>query len=175
MAEIKHGEWSFNVDIESTAQYYKDYDGLCSCAMCRNFYLNAANLQPDFKAFLEQFGIDVAKPIEQWSLTANKQENVVDNVLYYAVNGTVEFSDKYEIDFGVINIVVQALKPDDIVKCPENSPNTEIGEPYFIFEIFNVWTPWVVEDDINECYPEPKPKISLWKKLFSKHQKSTPD
>ena len=70
MAEIRHDDWSFIVDIESTAQYYKDYDGLCSCAMCRNFYLNAQNLQHNIKDFLEQFGIDVAKPIEQWSTSA---------------------------------------------------------------------------------------------------------
>lgn len=175
MAKIEHGEWEFNVDIKSTAQYYKDYDGLCSCPMCRNFYLNAQNLQHDVRNFLEQFGIDVAKPIEQWSVAANKQENLVDNVLYYAVNGTVESWDKYEIDFGVINIVVQAPNSTDVVKCPENSPNTEIGEPYFVFEIFNVWLPWTVDDDINECYPDPKPKKSLIKKLFSKRNKSALD
>ena len=168
MVDIEHGRWSFCVDIESTEHYYKNYDGLCSCAMCRNFYLNAERLHPDVKEFLEQFGIDVRMSIEQWSMTANKQENIVDNVLYYAVNGTAVSSDRYEIDFGTINIVVHAPKPDDVVRCPQNSPNTEIGEPYFVFEVFNVWTPWLVKDDINECYPEPKPKMPLLKKLFKK-------
>lgn len=166
MTNIKYGDWNFDVDVESTAQYYKDYNDLCDCAMCRNFYLNVPKIPTDIKAFLEQFGIDVGKPIEQWSVTADKQEKIVDNVLYYAVNGTAESLEGYEIDFGPINIVVQAPKPDDVVKCPEHSPNTEIAEPYFVFELFNVWTPWLVGDDINECYPEPKTKKTLVIPLF---------
>ncbi|MDD2361690.1 MAG: DMP19 family protein [Oscillospiraceae bacterium] len=166
MVDIKYSGWNFNVDVESTMEYYKNYDGLCDCAMCRNFYLNAPNLPSDVKNFLEQFGIDVGKPIEQWSVIADKQEKIVENALYYAVNGTAESLDGYEIDFGAINVVVQAPKPDDVVKCPENSPNTEISEPYFILEVYNVWTPWLVEDDINACYPDPKPKKVLAVPLF---------
>jgi hypothetical protein len=158
MIDIKYSGWNFNVDVESTTEYYKNYDGLCDCAMCRNFYLNAPNLSSDIKNFLEQFGIDVGKPIEQWSVTANKHEKIVDNVLYYAVNGIAESLEGYEIDFGTINIIVQTPKPNDVVKCPEHLPNTKIREPYFIFEVYNVWTPWLVEDDINACYPDPNPK-----------------
>lgn len=168
MINIKYDSWDFNVDIDTTMEYYKEYEDRCSCAMCRNFYMNAANLQSDVREFLEQFGIDVSKPIEQWSITADKQKNLVENVLYYAVNGTAKSMYGYEINFDTIPIVVQAPKPDDVVQSPEHAPNTEIKQPYFIFEVFNVWTPWTVNDDMSKCYPELKPKLSFWKKLGSR-------
>ena len=34
----------------------------------------------------------------------------------------------------------------------EASPNTDISEPYFVFAINNIWLPWTVDDNINECY-----------------------
>ncbi|QUH25355.1 hypothetical protein [Serpentinicella alkaliphila] len=58
--------------------------------------------------------------------------------------------------------------PEDIVHCPENSPNTEIEEPYFVLQIHNLWLPWIAEDDINECYPKRRTFRERIKSLLNK-------
>jgi len=58
--------------------------------------------------------------------------------------------------------------PDDVVHCPENSPNVEIDEPYFLLLINDLWLPWIVKDDINEVYPEPKTLGQTIKMFFNK-------
>lgn len=85
---VKLYGWNFCFNKEITESYYKDYDDLCDCAMCRNFYNNAALINNDVRCFLEQFGIDVAKPIEQESIIADKSNNTVENAVYYVVNGS---------------------------------------------------------------------------------------
>lgn len=148
--------YNFDFDKELTRNYYDNYDGLCSCATCQNFYANMHSFPLELRDFLEQFGIDISKPIEQWSTAADTELNIVNNIVYYAVNGTAKSNDGYEIDIGTVQIVVMPPNPDDVIHCPENSPNAEFLEPYFVFEIHNLWLPWIVEDDINTCYPERK-------------------
>ena len=160
--------WRFEFDKAKTRDYYLKFDALCSCAMCRNFYANVGALPNELISFLEQFGIDAAKPIEQWSVEAKKAEGLVDNVVYYAVHGTAQSEDRSIIDIGTVRIMVRAPDPDDVVHCPEFSPNTKIGEPYFVFELYNLWLPWVVEDSIDECYPEHKTFGQKIKALFKR-------
>lgn len=151
---ISHCGWDFDADIVETSDSYKK-DMFCDCAYCKNFRATADLLTDEIKIFLIQFGIDIYKPIEAWSTNANKNKNLVEYVLYYAVNGTATSKEGFEIDFDNINIVVQKA---------DNSPTTNMNEPYFVFELFNVWLPWVVDDDINECYPDKK--ISFLKRLL---------
>lgn len=160
--QIKSYGWDFDVDIEKTRSYYERLDGLCDCAMCRNFYSNQQLILKELREFLEQFGIDVAKPIEQWSTIADKGNNIVDNTLYYPVKGYAKSTDGFEIDIGAVQIVVQEPRLDDVVHCPENAINIEVTEPYFIFLVYNLWLPWVVEDNINDSYPESK---NIWQRL----------
>jgi hypothetical protein len=163
--KLKSNGWNFLFDKEATERYYQALnDQLCDCAMCRNFYLNADKIPAELRVFLEQFGIDVAKPIEQWSNMADKENMCVNHTLYYSVEGHATSQDGYEIDIGPISILIESPKEDDAVKSPENSPNVEISEPYFVFTVFNLWLPWVIEDSIDDCYPEKK---SFFKALFS--------
>lgn len=157
MSIINSKGWRFSFDKQATKQYYEELNDLCQCDMCRNFYLNVDKIPVDLRIFLEQFGIDVAKPIEQWSLTANKENRRVDNTIYYAVNGYATSPDEDEIEIGAVTVFVESPKPDDVVKCPEYTPNTEIPEPYFILIISNLWLPWTINSDIDECYPDKKP------------------
>jgi hypothetical protein len=147
-------DWRFEFDKAKTRDYYLKLGELCSCAMCRNFYANAGALPRELTLFLEQFGVDPAKPIEQWSMEAKKTEGIVDNHVYYAVHGTAESKDRSDIEIGAVRIMVSAPDPDDVVHCPEFSPNTDIEEPYFVLELSNLWLPWVVTESIDECYPE---------------------
>ncbi len=154
--QFDYGGWHFDFDKEKTQLFYSAYHDLCSCASCRNFYANATSLPVELKSFLEQFGIDAAKPIEQWSLEADRAHATVNNAVYYAVTGTARSNHGRPVDIGSVEITVMAPSPDDVVHCPENSPNADIEEPYFMLQLLNLWLPWTVGDDIEDCYPEPK-------------------
>ncbi|QUH25354.1 hypothetical protein [Serpentinicella alkaliphila] len=96
--EMNRYDWRFNFDKDITRAYYERLDILCSCATYRNYYKNIQAIPLGLRRFLEEFGIDVGKPIEQWSVIVNKDENIVENVVYYAINGVANSSDCYEID-----------------------------------------------------------------------------
>jgi len=158
---VVFGGWQFSFDKKVTEQYYRDLNDLCSCAMCKNFYMNVNEMPADLRGFLESFGINPAKPIEQWSCIADKETMCVDNTLCYAIHGTATSDEGYEIDFPKgVSVVVQ---------LPGHGPNITMPIPCFIFKIFGLWFPWTVEEDINNCYSERKP--SLLRRLFSRKRK----
>lgn len=133
---IKKEGWEFNVDIDLTKEYYLGYSDLCNCGGCQNFYKTISGCSPEFITFLEQFGIDIKKPVETHWFVIDKQSKYIDYTAYYAVHGTA-IKGSYEIDFGSINVALQPLK---------YSPHTEMPEPYFVFQIFNLLLPWVLSD-----------------------------
>ncbi|MDD3035853.1 MAG: hypothetical protein PHO93_02955 [Candidatus Saccharimonadaceae bacterium] len=130
--------------------------------MCRNYYKAIIDKSAELCEFLEQFGIDIAKPIETWSSHAYKAEKLADYVSYYAVNGFIKSIGGYEIDIGTVQIIVNVPNKYDVIHCPEFIITTEFLEPYFIFEIHNLLLPWVVNEDINEFYPE---RVTLFNRL----------
>lgn len=140
---ISNNGWKFCFNKAATALYYENYTDLCQCASCRNFYKNTKYISADIRNFIEQFGADVAKPIEQESIIADKEQRIVENTLYYAVNGIAKSLNNSDIQIEQSSIRI-------IPK--EASPNTDISEPYFVFAIYNIWLPWTVDDSMDESY-----------------------
>lgn len=138
----KYG-WKFSFDKDKTSKYYKDYSELCQCESCENFYKNIKLISNDIRDFLVQFGIDIAKPIEQESIIANKSKQIVENTVYYAVNGNVVSTGTYDIHLGQSTIEVI---PNEI------SPNTDISQPYFVLVVRDIWLPWTVDYNIDDIY-----------------------
>lgn len=157
-----HG-WEFDFDYDKTREYYKNNENRCTCAPCRNFYQNVDSLPLDLVSFLEQFGIDVSRPIEQCSDFADKERRVVDNDLSYVVHGIASSMEGYEIDIGFANVVITDK---------EHVPSTEMDDPIFVFLIFNLRFPWTVEDDLDECYPEKKTLKEKIRNHFRRLKKS---
>lgn len=140
----KYG-WKFSFDKNITSKYYENYLELCQCESCENFYKNVKFISNDVKDFLVQFGIDITKPIEQESIVADKSRQLVENTVYYAVNGNVIFSSNYDIQLGQSTIEVV---PDEL------SPNTDISQPYFVFAVRDIWLPWTVDYNIDDIYDD---------------------
>lgn len=140
---IEKNGWEFYFDKDKTSEYYKSYTDLCQCESCQNYYQNVNSVPSDIRIFLEQFGIDIAKPIEQISTIANKLKKAVDNTLYFAVVGKATSTNNTDIILGQINI---EIVPNEL------SPNTEITEPYFVFAIRDIWLPWTVDYNLDEIY-----------------------
>ena len=158
METFQYEGWSFDFDKDSTRKYYATYSNDCTCASCRNFHKNIKEMPSDVKDFLERFGIDIDKPIEQMSSIVIKEDNLVEQEVSYCVKGTASSVEGYEIDIGNVQIVIHNKK--------RGMPNHEMTEPYFAFILFNMLFHWTVDDDINECYPERKRFIQKLKSLF---------
>lgn len=140
---VINNRWKVHFDKAATALYYENYTDLCQCASCRNFYQNTDRVSADIRNFIEQFGADVTKPIEQESVIANKEQRLVEYTLYYAVNGTIDLLDEFDMQIGKNSIGVISK---------EATPNTDISEPYFVFAVYDIWLPWTVDDSIDESY-----------------------
>lgn len=140
---IEKNGWEFCFDKDKTLEYYKSYTDLCQCEYCQNYYQNIDYIPSNVRSFLEQFGIDIAKPIEQVPVMVNKLEKTVDNILYFVVVGkAISTNNNDDIDLGPINI---EIVPDEL------SPNTDITKPYFVLAVQDIWLPWTINckpDDI---------------------------
>lgn len=66
MKQIKINNYKFSVDIEKTKEYYNTHS-LCDCVCCRNYYKQIEKELPKLKEFLDNFGVDIAKPDEVMS------------------------------------------------------------------------------------------------------------
>ena len=141
MTTIKIDEYTFFVDVEKTREYYKTHS-LCDCASCRNFYAQVRGKLPKLDEFFTQFGVDISRPDEIWSVEADNGVNYI--TTDYTVCGRVEKMGKYEIDL----YDEQFLSV--VVTDGFTSPNEQTGE-YFTLSVDNISLPRV----LNEPFPEP--------------------
>lgn len=141
MTTIKIDEYTFSVDVEKTREYYKTHS-LCDCENCRNFYAQARGKLPKLDEFFTQFGVDISRPDEIWSVEADDHIDYISTD--YTVCGRVEEMGKYEIDL----YDEQFLSV--VVTDGFTSPNEQTGE-YFTLSVDNISLPWV----LNEPFPKP--------------------
>lgn len=141
MTAINIDEYAFSVNIEKTTEYYKTH-ALCDCTNCRNFYAQAREKLPKLSEFLAQFGVDISRPDETWSVEEDNGVNYI--TTDYTVCGRVEKMGKYEIDLHDEQFL------SVVVTDGFTSPNEQTGE-YFTLSVDNISLPWV----LNEPFPEP--------------------
>lgn len=141
MTTINIDEYAFSVNIEKTTEYYKTH-ALCDCTNCRNFYAQAREKLPKLSEFLAQFGVDISRPDETWSVEADNGVNYI--TTDYTVCGRVEKIGKYEIDLHDEQFL------SVVVTDGFTSPNDQTGE-YFTLSVDNISLPWV----LNEPFPKP--------------------
>ncbi|MEN6490024.1 MAG: hypothetical protein ABFD66_14295, partial [Smithella sp.] len=98
MESLQYQGWNFEFDKDATREYYATHHEECTCASCRNFHLSIKEMSLDVREFLEGFGIDVNNPIEQMSVIALKEDNLVEQEVIYCVKGTASSDEGYEID-----------------------------------------------------------------------------
>ncbi len=97
---------------------------------------------PKLEAFLSEFGIDVSKPDEIFSVEA---ENSVEYIsIDYTVCGKITDMGQYEIDIHD-NLFLSLVISDGGV-----SPN-EQSDDYFTISVCNIKLPWVLDTP----FPEP--------------------
>ncbi len=160
MTTIQKDEYVFSVDVKKTQEYYKTHS-ICDCVCCRNYYAQIKNKLPKLNAFLSEFGVDISKPDEIFSV---EMDNYIDYInVDYTVCGKVKTTGKYEID------IYDDLFLSVIITKGFSSPNEQNGE-YFTISVMQITLPWA----LDEPFPKPiKEKltsntIKSFKKLFKK-------
>lgn len=154
MAIIKKEDYTFNVDIEKTKEYYNS-KYLCDCNECQNYYRQVKSRFPIIEMFLEQFGIDISRPDEICS-TFDKGEVDYHAVSYTVVGECVELG-KYEFDINDGGLFLSIV----INKNPVY-PNEQEERLCFEMVIYGIRLPWVLETPHEETV-----KITLWEKIKS--------
>lgn len=68
---FEQGVYGLDVDVERTRAYYAQAGGVdCGCSGCRNYAVAVKQMPRTVRGFLEQFGIDPAKPAETTAYNA---------------------------------------------------------------------------------------------------------
>lgn len=135
MMLIEKDAHKFSVDIEKTKEYYNTHS-LCDCVCCRNYYKQIEQELPKLKEFLDNFGVDIAKPDEIMSV---ENEGYIDYLnVDYTVCGNVINMSEFEID------IYDKLFLNVIVTEGFASPNEQTGE-YFTLSVTNIRLPWVLD------------------------------
>ena len=160
MVLIEKNNYKFYVDIEKTKEYYNTHS-LCDCVCCRNYYKQIEQELPKLKEFLDNFGVDIAKPDEIMSV---ENEGFIDYLnVDYTVCGNVINMSEYEIDI-YDNLFLNVIVTEGFA-----SPNEQTGD-YFTLSVVNIRLPWVLDipypQKIN-LKAENKQKNCL-KKIFKK-------
>ena len=81
---FERGVYRIEHDPERTREFYAQApDALCDCAGCRNFRAAVSRMSGELRAFLEQFGIDPAKPAEMSVVYAPAKDALCYNGFYH--------------------------------------------------------------------------------------------
>lgn len=148
-------EYVFDVDLQHTIDYYRTLS-LCECSACVNYSSNIKDKYPELSDFLSEFGVDISKPEEtSWW----EADDTIEYAAFYTVSGNIRCAGNYEIDLGLLNIVIS----DGYV------PNTHT-DPYFVISVYNIVLPQMSEKQHTED-TSAKVKMSIFEK-FLKHLKN---
>lgn len=158
MTTIQKDEYVFEVDVEKTKEYYNIHS-LCDCAYCRNYYAQAKEKLPQLDAFLNEFGVDIARPDE---IASVEMETDIDYLnVDYTVCGKVKAMGEYEIDI-YDNLFLSIVVSDGFA-----SPNEQTGE-YFTISVMQIEFPWVLNEPFLKPITEKlvKRSTNFFKRLF---------
>ena len=158
MITIKKAEYVFSVNTEQTEKYYETHS-LCDCGNCRNYYAQIKDKFPKLDAFLREFGVDISKPDEIWSVEMGDYIDYIN--VDYTVCGSIKSMGQHEIDI-YDNSFLSVVITDGSV-----SPNEQTGA-CFTFSVTKIKLPWVLDEPSpGQIMREPNYK-RLFRKIFKR-------
>lgn len=154
---FERGVYRIEHDSERTREFYAQApDTCCDCAGCRNFRAAVSRMSEALRSFLEQFGIDPAKPAEMSVLYAPAKDEVCYNGFYHFCGEIREGRDAYiqtgersfELDQRYIISVSDGERAWFLAECALLATNFPL--PAVQMEVFfNL--PWVLDEE--NTYP----------------------
>lgn len=84
----------FYIDKQQTIKFYQNYNDICHCLYCENYYKYIEIEYPYLKEYLSKFNIDILKPIEVMEYPLNEYMSQYE--AFYAVCGNLskEYKEK---------------------------------------------------------------------------------
>ena len=154
---FERGVYRIEHDPERTGGFYAQApDTLCDCAGCRNFRAAVSRMSEALRSFLEQFGIDPAKPAEMSVVYAPAKDELCYNGFYHFCGEIREGREAYiqtgersfELDQQYIISVNEGEQAWFLVKCA--LVDASFPRPAAQVEVFfNL--PWVLDEE--NTYP----------------------
>ncbi len=93
---FERGVYLIEHDPERTGGFYAQApETLCDCAGCRNFRAAVSRMSEELRSFLEQFGIDPAKPAEMSVVYAPAKDELCYNGFYHFCGEILEGREAY--------------------------------------------------------------------------------
>ncbi len=85
----------FYIDKQQTINFYKNYNEICHCSYCENYYKYIEIEYPYLKEYLSKFNIDILKPIEVMKYPLNEDKSQYE--AFYAVCGKLSKECKEKV------------------------------------------------------------------------------
>ena len=154
---FERGVYGIEHDPERTREFYAQApDTLCDCAGCRNFRAAVSRMAGELRTFLEQFGIDPARPAEMSVVYAPAKDELCYNGFYHFCGEILEGREAYiqtgersfELDQRYIISTGEEEQAWILTECALLEP--DFPRPAAQVEVFfNL--PWVLEEE--NTYP----------------------
>lgn len=109
MENIIIGEWKIEYDKNKTIEAYNKCATIiegCDCQSCQNYYKASNYFTNEVKAFFENFGIDIKKPIEIYDNNVLKNGKILYGGFYYIFGKVIKGKDiwkKIDRNHGVLS------------------------------------------------------------------------
>ena len=153
---FQEGVYLIEHDPDRTRDFYaRASDTLCDCSGCRNFRAAVSQMPEALRSFLEQFGIDPAKPAEMSVLCTVTKDKLCYDGFYHLCGeireGTEPFIQTGERSFQLDQRYVITLDEVQLWFRPDCAlMDPDFPRPAIQLEvIFNL--PWVLEEE--NTYP----------------------
>ena len=117
----------FYIDKQQTIKFYQDYNDICHCLYCENYYKYIEIEYPYLKEYLSKFNIDILKPIEVMEYPLN--ENKSQYEAFYAVCGNLSKEHKEKVK----DLLIEFMDKEVL----EHSITLPSGKPYYWTEVKN--------------------------------------
>lgn len=85
----------FYIDKQQTIKFYQNYNDICHCLYCKNYYKYIEIEYPYLKEYLSKFNIDILKPIEVMEYPLNEDKSQYE--AFYAVCGNLSKEHKEKV------------------------------------------------------------------------------
>ncbi len=149
---FEQGVYVIDCNPERTREFYaRDSGVVCDCAGCRNFVAAISQLPEELRAFLEQFGIDPAKPAEMSAVCTTDAGQIFYDGFYHLCGEIKEGKEPF------IQTGPKSFKLDERYLLPVGEDSLWLGQKHALVDPdfprpvvqmnvdFNL--PWVLDEE----------------------------
>lgn len=112
------------VNNKKTKFFYKNYNEICDCIMCKFYIEKISDIYPQLNEFLDKINVDIKKPLEVGYPYLDPRENLIYPFSQYIVIGQC---DDFYLDIS-----------DLCIRKADAYPDLKIDDDYFVLDVFDL-------------------------------------